>query len=217
MFKPVNIAYIPNDVFLSNITKTSATISWNTKRPDKSLSLLSLSPDLPSLSFFGNQKYTDDKDIGLKEPASYYTHHITVDNLEPGKTYRFGIYHGFKKVRQVRFNTALENLTNQESRVIFGKVVSSDRKGKVAGANIFFRARNASESSTLISTISNEAGQWSMNIGSLLKKDLSSEFLIDGGVRQEITVDATPNGRYELATRSATLQKWPTVVLREKR
>lgn len=211
--KPVGTAYLPVDVFISNLTDSTATISWSTRRPAESKVLLSESADFPIVPIF-SKSYKDDKDKGLKDSFKYYTHHITVENLNPGTTYRFGIYHGVKKLRQVRFETALKNEVLHRSKIISGKIVRAD--SKVPGANVYFRSRTANSSSQLLSTISNSEGTWILDIGSLKVRNLEKNFTLSKDTRQEITIDATPYGRYEMSSKDPGQSAWPTVTLREK-
>ncbi len=213
--KPISPSFQPKNVFISNITPTQATISWTTRKSSETLVLLSESRNFPILPQFSKKRFRDDKDLAFDSPAKFNLHHVTVSGLIPGKTYRFGIYSGIKKVRQVKFTTA-PNIDLASSKIITGKVLKSDKKSPAPGVNIFFRAITASASSTLISAITDVKGEWMMDIGNLKSKDLKNEFPINSKVRQRIIIDATPLGRFQTSSRSAELRKWPTVVLRKQ-
>lgn len=213
--KPISPSYQPKNVFISNITSSQATISWTTKKPSETLVLLSQSKNFPILPQFSKKRFRDDKDLAFGNPAKLNLHHVSVSDLMPNKTYRFGIYSGIKKVRQVKFTTAPE-VEKPTSKVISGKVLKSDKISPAPGVNIFFRALTSSSSSALISAFTDVKGEWEMDIGNLKSKDLKNEFPINKKVRQRIIIDATPLGRFQTASRSADLRRWPTVVLRKQ-
>ncbi|MBI2022752.1 fibronectin type III domain-containing protein [Candidatus Daviesbacteria bacterium] len=216
--RPISHVYYPEDVFISNITDKQATISWTTKKGVESLVLLSKTQNFPILPIFSRQKFNDDKDKIFNDPQPYTLHHVTVSNLLPGKTYRFGMYVGVKKVRQVKFNTASESKLSEELQSqIKGLVIAPDGKIGMPGVNVYFRASTASESSSLLSTITDEYGGWVFDTANLMNKNLSDQFVLSDGMKQEVSISAGTLGKYELSTRSASLRDWPNLVLREKR
>lgn len=212
--KPISFVYIPDNVFISNLTASSATISWTTKRPAESIILLSENQNFPLISTF-SQKYHDDKDVLGQKPKSYNVHHVTVKDLMPSKTYRFAIYYGVKKVRQVKFQTAANDFTNPKD-LITGRVMASDKLTPASGVNVFYRARDARASSELLSTMTDKEGKWEFDLGALKNSQLVDIYQIKDGVRQEINIEAGSNQNYEISTKSATLKSWPTVVLKSK-
>lgn len=221
IFKPVKAAFLPDNVFISNLSENEATISWVTKRASESRVVLSTSNQAPLFPFFSTQ-YGDDKDLAiartLPSPLGerYALHHVTVKNLLPGRTYRFGIYLGFKKLRQVKFTTPKLSLKDVESNPVSGRVVLEGGQTGVGGVNVYLRSLTASSSSNLLSTITNSQGLWSLDLAKLKTNNLLEKFTLDQGVRQQLIVQAGPLGAYEISTKSANLKTWPDVVLKSK-
>lgn len=209
--RPVNNAFLPDNVFISNLSQNQATISWVTKRSSESKVLLSTSDKFPILPFF-SRVYKDDKDNNDKR-GLYGIHHVTVKNLLAGKTYRFAIYLGFKKLRQVKFTTAKLPVEAKSSNTVSGKVVLKDQKG-LGGVNVYWKAGDATSSSGLLSTYTDADGDWRIDLANLRRSDLSAQFELDEGVRQQLIVEAGPLGGYELATKSASLRVWPTITVK---
>lgn len=206
--RPVNKAFLPDNVFISNISEDQATISWVTKRPSESKVLLSTSDKFPILPFF-SRVYKDDKDNNNKK-GLYGIHHVTVKNLLPSRTYRFGIYLGFKKLRQVKFTTAQQPLEDKSSNIVSGRVVLKDQTG-LGGVNVYLRAQTASSSSSLLSTFTDVGGQWNLDLAKLRTSDLTLKFNVDEQVKQQLIIEAGSLGGYELSTKSASLRVWPTI------
>jgi hypothetical protein len=215
--KPVSQAYYPQDVFISNLTPNSAAISWNTKTPIESIILLTDSESFPPLPFLSKERFYDDKDKFFKEPNKYRLHHVTVGNLLPGKTYKFGIYAGLKRVRQVKFTTPKNSLDATTPSIITGKVLHTDGQTQAAGLNVYYIVSSGDNRSTLLSTVSDPEGIWLFDASKLYKEDLISPLKANDNMNHIITIDASPLGKYEISTTSASLKQWPTVTLKDKR
>lgn len=228
--RPIKPSFLPDNVFISNLSQDQATISWVTKRPTESKVLLSTSDQFPILPIFSTQ-YKDDKDLviarTLPSPFGerkdqgdkrgvYSIHHVTVKNLLPNRTYRLGIYLGFKKLRQVKFTTAKASLEGRDDDLINGKVVSADGQSGLEGVNVYYRAQTATSSSNLLSTITSSEGGWRLDLSNLSSNDLREHFPIKDGVKQQLIVEAGPLGGYELSTKSASLRVWPTITVLRK-
>lgn len=215
--KSVPQFYFPQDVYISNLTPNSATVSWNTKLPIESIVLLSTNGTFPLLPNLHKERFFDDKDRFFKEPNKYRLHHTTVSNLTPGTTYRFGIYVGLKRLRTVRFTTPEQGLTQSEPIILTGKVLHTDGQTQAAGLNVYYRVRSASASSSLLSTVTDPEGIWLFDASKFYTRDLSSKLEVLDNMDQIVTIDASPLGKYEVATSSASLKQWPTVTIKDKR
>jgi hypothetical protein len=215
--KPVSPPFFPQDVFISNLTPNSASVSWSTKVPVESIVLLSDSESFPFLPFLSKERFYDDKDKYFKEPNKYRLHHVTAGNLLPGTTYRFGIYVGLKRVRQVKFTTPQNSLDSKTPSIITGKVLHTDGQTQAAGLNVYYIVTSGDNSSTLLSTISDPDGIWLFDAAKFYTKDLSGSLKVQDNLNQIVTIDASPLGKYEISTTSASLKQWPTVTLKDKR
>src|SRR3989344_8248256 len=75
----------PLNIFVTNISDKQATVSWTTLKPTKGAVAI------------GKGSYKDDGDKTLSRQGFYTTHHITLTNLEPDKTYRYELKQGRHK------------------------------------------------------------------------------------------------------------------------
>ena len=75
----------PQNITVSNLSDSQASISWQTSTPSTGFVNLGVSST-------GEQTALDDRD--QTSPKSYYTHHVTLDNLNAQTTYQFKVISG---------------------------------------------------------------------------------------------------------------------------
>ncbi|MBI2356849.1 fibronectin type III domain-containing protein [Candidatus Dojkabacteria bacterium] len=91
-----------HDVKISNVTATSATITWVTTEKNPGLVLVSDHGKFSNniTDYFNSKKYYDQRDIyetstkTVRNIQSRYTHYVNITNLKPDKTYSFRISNG---------------------------------------------------------------------------------------------------------------------------
>lgn len=204
----------PMNLLISNTKGDSFTISYVTKKPVSNLVLISAENRFPPFPFLSKISYKDIRDD--KKISIYTTHLIPIDNLQPDKNYYFRIYEGIKAVKSGNIKTPLASNISPDQNIISGKVVTTDKKTPVSGAIVYFQAFFEKEKSQILSTLTNQRGQWEFNLSNLQSLDLKNPFTIKNGVKQQIIVDGASLGVIKTSTFSGKLKDWPVVVLRKK-
>lgn len=191
----------PREVFVTNVTDSSATVSWITDSPSKGVVYYdSENSFLPwVLGFFGNSKAFDDRDVSVaqtecvkefndsvdvsddftvsgdtfdctnvevKKSAKYYTHHITLMNLDSESVYSFRIGDGLWSWEVENFNAVETYSTLTEVRSpnpLFGNVITEEGVAINNDGIVYFvfndHAIDSSES-VLVSSVVNDEGGW---------------------------------------------------------
>lgn len=191
----------PQNVFLSNITDHQATISWTTEKATKGAVKI------------GKDLYKDDGDKDLKKQGFYTTHHVTITDLLPGTTYQFEIRQGAKSVYQGSFFTADGLLALTTPNPVYGRILKEGRT-PVVGAIVYFRAEGARGKSSLLSTLTNIEGRWSIDLGNLRASNLENTFQMSKGVQEEVVVEGGSQGRVKANTLVGEDRPWKDVILR---
>lgn len=181
----------PSEVRISNITGGQATVSWTTPKATRDVVALSENINFPIFPMFARKKYVDDGDKGLKNPKFYTTHHVTVDSLKPSTKYYFKVYQGVQEVYSGEFTTGPMLVLPPAPNPIYGRVIKAD-KTPVAGAIVYLQVRV--RDSSVLSTLTNSSGGWSIDLANLRTADLREgyqvaqaeemiEIAVEGGAR----------------------------------
>lgn len=205
----------PQNLFFTNQSDHQTTITWTTEKPTRSIIIASKDGKFPLLpfSFLTKNMFKDDGEKLLKKQGFYTTHHVTVEKLDPTTFYYFRIYQGLKNIYQGKFTTGLTLNTLTAPNPIYGRVLTSDKK-PVVGAIVYFQEKQESSPSALLSTLTNQQGRWSLDLGNLRSVDLKKIFTSSSKTIKEIVVDAGSKGKVKFATASSQLVPAPDILLK---
>lgn len=204
----------PQNIMVTNLTEHQATVSWTTAKPTKGLIVISEDGKFPLLPNFAKKTYKDDGEKNLKRQRFYTTHHITIGDLAPDKTYQYLIYQGWKKKVRGSFTTGPVLTSLAPPSPVYGKVLSADRKTPLIGAIIYFQTDTGKEKSALLSTLSNSEGRWSLDLGNLRSKNLKSSVNLASKSAELVVVEAGSHGKGRAVTLLGKDKPWPDIILK---
>lgn len=170
-----NFDFPPQQVRISNVTSRGFTLSWVTQIPTTG-----------TVVFSESRQLINKKDQNLKtafdqrgEPTLSKTHFVDLENLGPKKTYFFLIKSGstpfFKTLEGKWEKKGLpsEQKTTSEDTLsldwITGLVLKRNSQ-PVPGVFVYLEIPGKS---SLLSALTNENGEWRINLANLMQKDLS--------------------------------------------
>lgn len=199
------------DVRITNITGSSATVSWVTNEPVRG-SIIYSGEDkwTPILTYKGKLRAYEDRDIKEVEYAEYelerwgeyYVHHVTLKNLRPNSKYYYRVSTGFKSVE---FDyPALETLDiiaePYTPDPVYGMVLDiKDNTSKPTDGVVYYRLVNDSTSMWYSETLNSE-GRWSGDLGGILRGDGELFDRADESVKIELDIKTNlGNGSYEFS------------------
>ena len=187
---------VPKDVRISNITDSSFTVSWATDNQTDGRLL------------WGKGKSIN-KQTQISSPKGF-THWVTVNDLTPLTTYIFKIennnIHDNNGIPwQVTTGTKLDNIS---SFTISGKVVTANGL-EVNNALVYTTVSGSS----LLSTTTNQKGNFSLDISKARNSSLDSFQGVDDNSMLEIFVTAGPFGISSVVSNSTSSQPLPVIVL----
>ncbi len=188
-----SVDILPQNLKTSNQTafkgsKAEVTFTWQTTKPTTGFILYGFSPD--SLSFVNS----DTRDKNKASENQYLNHYITLSNLPAKKTiyYTVGINNvgvgqcqdtktfctssaqcPKSKCAPMSFTTP-PSLANKSAFLAQGQVLD-ENKQPLAGALVFINTTG----SNLLSSLTDESGQWSINLALLRQADLSTYLNLD--------------------------------------
>lgn len=194
------------NLFLSNITDHQVSISWTTVKATKGAVIISEDNDFPLLPILAQKMYRDDGEKDLKRQRFYTTHHVTVGSLAPSKTYYFRIYQGWKKVFQGNFTTNFTSASLPFPEPVYGRVLHADKKTPVVGALVYLQIVSSTPSA-LLSTLTNQEGRWSLDLGGL-KASISSSSA------EKVVVETGGKGKFKATTIFGQDKPWPNIILK---
>lgn len=192
----------PLSVKITNITDRSFIVSWSTQSSTSGYIKVNNN----------NKLFWDQRDQGENQPGDYFTHYITVNDLQPKTQYPFTIFSGNKPYKDNNFQiqtAPLNSTVPPEADLAFG-IVLDQQKRPLPGVLVFLSIANA----TPLSSITNESGNWSISLGTAYKKDLSG-FITYNKSNQiiEITAIATPNLNTTAITNTANDHPVPPITI----
>ncbi len=213
----------PQNLSFSNITDHQITISWVTKIPTRGTIITSGNGSFPILPIFAKTLQKDDGEKNTLKIGYYTTHHITIGNLLPSKKYNFRIFQGQKKVYQGEFVTGSTLSTLSNPNPVYGKVLKSDKKTAVVGAIVYLRVEKSpvdssskeSTSSSMLSTLTNKNGGWSLDLANLRDLTLRKNYPLSKKAIEEIIIETGSLGRVKTATVSGQDKPWSDIILKQ--
>lgn len=203
----------PQNILVTNLSDHQATISWTTLKATKGVIVIAEDGKFPVLPVFARKIYKDDGEKNLARERFYTTHHVTIEGLSPRKTYQYLIYQGWKRMTRGSFATGpiLPSINNPNP--VYGKVLSSE-KSPLIGAIIYFQVQTGKDKSALLSTMTNSAGRWSLDLGNLRTKDLKRSYKIATKSAEMVMVEAANKGKGRAFTNLGKDKPWPDIIIK---
>lgn len=206
------------NLFLSNITDHQATLSWITGKPTRGQILLSEDNRFPLLPFWSKKWEKDDGEKSLNTTNFYLTHHITIGDLKPNQTYYFRIYQGWKSVYQGSFKTGITLSSILNPNPVYGRVLSSDQKTPVVGAIVYLGVEKEASNSSILSTLTNKEGGWSLDLANLRSRNLYNFYLLEPKLAttaaEVLIVESGDESRFTARTKIGQDKPWPNIILK---
>ncbi len=210
-----SITFKPQNIVVTNITDSSATITWATSSPMKGVVYSKKDKGLlpGPLGIIGSSIAYDDRDVSdaqtscvevfnkkastskdssfsvsgsnfdcenakVTKTGSYYTHSVTITNLDENSAYNFvvgdGIWSFKGGISTVKTFTVLETIG--EPKPIFGKVVGDDDTySRDALVYVTFNDGSENKDSIVYSSITNDDGGWYLDASNV--RDVSGNVL----------------------------------------
>lgn len=165
----------PVDVRMSDVTETSAVISWIT--PDKAVEGWLLYSDQSGVSD-GSPLAQDDRDVRSGTIEQRTTHYVTLSNLQPDTTYYFVIGSGARTWKdqdknEFTFDTAaVGSDTIPTPDPIYGSVTN----GTGQNAIIYVTLQENGVKSSPVSALTNDSGNFEVDLAHIREADLESKF-----------------------------------------
>ena len=201
----------PQNVFISNITEHQATVSYTTKKPTTAGLLISKDGTFPLFSILATF-IKDDGEKNTDKLGFYTTHHITISNLDPKTAYTFQIYQGLRSMYKGKFLTA-ETLSSVASPTpVYGKAFTAEKKPLV-GAIVYLQVANGSNKSSLLSTLTNIEGGWSIDLANLRTEDGTNSFPLSPQSIETVVVEAGALGSGKASVSPGQDKPWPDILI----
>ncbi len=184
----------PQDIEVSNIGDTSATISWVTPGTE-TIGFIKYGPE-GDLKFVGY----DIRDEGSAE-GKYTLHYVEIGDLVPGANYKYNIVVGGKEYdndgKSYSFKTGPILETVQTPRPLKGEV--EDSTGDSEEVIVYLYVKKNATISNKISTLTNEK-RYTLDLSNLRTSDLSSYFSDLEGSSLYFTAQGADRGEGTLVT-----------------
>lgn len=197
---------------LSNQTDHKVSISWVTQKPTKGEVLISKDKNFPGVSIF-TPKHKDDGEDALRKSYLYTTHHVTLRDLEAKQNYYFRIYQGLKKVYEGSFTTGSVLGSLPAPDPVYGRIIGVDKKPLI-GALVYLQVWDTKGKSSILSTLTNKAGRWSLDLGNLRTKSLDLMYSVSSSSSEKLIVSAGAKGRASAESTKNKDKPWPDIVLK---
>jgi hypothetical protein len=158
-------ASTPREIKITNISENSFTVSWISDIPTSGFIASGKTPSL-------GETFLEDRDILSKGVENYYTHHVTITNLEASTTYYFKVGSGKKLFGQngspFKVTTALLPSSSPVSDPAYGQILKDD--GAPAGGTIvYLKPPNC----TTLSSLVRDSGNWLIPLNLSRTEDLT--------------------------------------------
>lgn len=203
----------PQNVKTSNITDRQATVSWATAKATRDLVVLTEDNSFPVFPMFAKKKYVDDGDKGLANPKFYTTHHVTIGDLKPNAKYYFKIYQGVQEVHSGEFTAGPTFASSATPNPVYGRIIKAD-KTPVAGAIVYLQEGQGETLSSLLSTLTNAQGGWSIDLANLRTQDLQKNYEAAQSEAMEIAVEGGARGRGGVKVSAESKAPLPDIVIK---
>lgn len=186
---------IPSRILISNQFSDSITVSWFTSDPATGSIQYGLSAGKLDISA------TDIRDQSSETAGSYYSHFVTLNNLEADTTYFFEIFSNSRSFdnsgRPYETITAPIIQSSQEGLMAYGRVLTAENS-PAEGAVVFLNIPNSNTLSSLVDA----GGNWAIPLDRIRTKNLTAS-LKPQGETLEIFVQSIAGSANAVATADA--------------
>ena len=201
----------PIGLTVSNISDSHASISFLTDDKVSAAIVLSKDKNFKGLPLSGRIKDIGDAKRIIEN--HYKSHYFSLDSLQPNTTYYFRVYEGFRNAYEGEFKTGAVTENLNRPNIVYGTVFNKDGI-PTPGVLIYLRTNNKSKYSSILSTITNSQGKWSIDLGNLRTENLKSIEIVDKDTIEEMIIDASDYGRFKASTNVEKDQPWPDIILK---
>jgi len=160
----------PKEIVVSNITESSAVISWTTQTETEGYVKYGTSAD--NLNLLGSDK----RDLGKETAEAYKEHIVEVINLSPTTTYHIQVYADGET--QDTYIAQFQTRAVSES-VALPKTIKGKTSTQRAYSLVYVFASNGRDVSEVRSTYTAANGTFTYDISNLMSSDGSTPFSLD--------------------------------------
>lgn len=199
-------ASVPKEIKITNISENSFTVSWISDSLVSGFITFGKTPALSEIAL-------DDRDVVSTKMESYYTHHVTVSNLEPSTVYYFKIGSAEKLFGQndspFTATTAPPFSSSSVSDPAYGQILNGDGT-PATGTLIYLKIPNCITLSTLVRA----SGNWliPLNLGRTEELTDSCQYS-KRGTKLEIFVHGGPSGVSHVTVLTGLEKPVPNITL----
>lgn len=192
----------PENITISNVSDTEATISWETSSPIFSfITYGQTNPD--------EQTALDVRDSSPKNGSSklHSMHYFTLKNLLPKTIYQYKIISGKKSSDLQKFTTAAPLSQQSEFSPIIGSVIDKDKP--LSEGIVYLSIADATTQSALI----NSSGNFLISLSQIRKADFSDRFILSPETVVKLTIVSSDGQSNALFTLAAAEKNLPPIKL----
>lgn len=197
---------IPREIRITNISEGSFAVSWVTDTPTSGFIAFGKTPA-------PGETTLDDRDAGGDKIENYYTHHITVSQLEASTIYYFKIGSAERLFGQndspFVVTTAPSPSSSSISDPAYGQILKEDGS-PAEGTIVYLKISNCSTLSTLV----RPSGSWLISLNLARSEDLSNFCQYSKrGTKTEIFAQGEPFGVSNVTVLTGLEKPVPNITL----
>lgn len=196
-FSQADISSTPVNIKVSNIADNSFTVSWITNKETPGFIKYGESNNLTNLVF-------DDRDSS--SPKSRSTHHLTLKNLDPNKTYYYQINNQGTILTQTTAPVTADPPAVPEP--IFGKIVKVD--GKVPFETLVYLENS---NGSILSSYTRDDGNYLITLNNARTKDLAKYLDVKSTDPVTISIDGGQDGTFKVQAKISEREVFSKITL----
>jgi hypothetical protein len=197
---------VPREIKVTNLSENSFTVSWISDVPTSGFVALGKTSNL-------DETFLEDRDIWDKGIENYYTHHVTVTNLEASTTYYFKVSSDEKLFGQddspFKVTTATPSLSSPVSDPAYGQILKDDGT-PAEGTVVYLKTSNC----TTLSSLVRASGNWLIPLNLSRTEDLADFCQYSKrGAKIEIFAQGGPSGESRATVLTGLEKPVPNITL----
>lgn len=193
-----------SDIKVTNIGPNTATVTWKTEEPELGVIVYSKQNEWKMFADMeGKHAAFEDRDVAyddilgsyIPSLSRYYTHHVTIPNLEPDTNYYFRILYDSKPQNNYTYpiittSSNSEVVVSSTPYTLEGVAVLPGGKYKLPDGIVYVSVTEAKtgKESEVVSTTVDYDGNYSLDIGNLLTNDFTETIAYDPLNRVDIRI-----------------------------